>query len=117
MITSAFKQLCLVGGNNDATEVGSALSMADANAAQLTVVVLQWLPIDGVVTVVLEQSNDRENWTPFGPEPSELEQCGFYVLEPYVGIGTAAIRVRASLLTQGHDVTVILAVDVSLVRL
>lgn len=119
MLVPIFKQLCLVVQGNDVGEVSSALLMEGSNAACVTVVVAQFIGGGGVaaVTVALQQSNDRENWRAIDSmEPLEIFECGSYRME-YTSIGAAAVRVAASSQANGHDINVVIAVDVSLARL
>lgn len=117
MAVPAFKQLCLA---TDAvvSEVCSAIAMDGANAVQVSFVFVQCDPAGGgELVVVLERSNDRENWTADGGEPLAFTQPGFYVLDALTGICTAAVRLRATLSSYGSEFAAVISADVNLRQL
>lgn len=120
MITSVFKQLCLVTQSSDVQEVCPAILMAGSNAAQVAVEVIQFVGGGGgeVVVAFLQQSNDLENWTTIDTVgPLEMTESGAYMMDPCMDIATVAVRVAVATLANGHDVSIVVSADVTLTKL
>ena len=85
--------------DSGSAQVSQAVSMAGASGVSVSGTVLESLE-SGVVAVVLQESNDLENWTTETSSSMRISAPGYSTFQ-ITGIGMAFVRLRYSIVSGG----------------